>query len=229
MAENNGEYGRLSFYNMLAHIVYKNRMAEENVAVKNIWEKNNTVFLDLYFYRTKKSQVIDGAFIHDLLDLTTEKYYGSAEEFISDFWSIRRLEENVSTTAAERSGSGVRYLDEIRDDLVILTFMAKCNMNFTEIKTKTICDYINASKPETAVLSSQYVSSYLRDLNPDEDSFYQAIENLQAKTPEQAENIFREAVKISASDGAVHYNERIYLAELLQALREYGLDVDVEI
>ena len=49
----------LDFYNMLVHIVFKNRVSEENVAVKNAWEKNGTLFFDLYFYRAKRGKLLD--------------------------------------------------------------------------------------------------------------------------------------------------------------------------
>lgn len=227
MAETNEAYCRLSFYNMLAHIVYKNRMVEENVAVKNIWKKDNTVFLDLYFYRAKKSQVIDGAFIHDIYDLTTEKYYRNAQEFIEDFLKERELEQINREEKTEAITIDLRHLEDIKDDLIILTFMAKCNSNFTDIKTKTIKSFINKLKPKSEALSDQYVSTYLKGLCPNEDDFFEALGNLKSKSPEEAEAIAVEAVKISASDGAIHYNERIYLAELLQTLREHGLEPDV--
>ena len=43
----------LDFYNMLVHIVFKNRVSEENVAVKNAWEKNGTLFLTCIFTARK--------------------------------------------------------------------------------------------------------------------------------------------------------------------------------
>lgn len=227
MSDTNETSCRLSFYNMLAHIVYKNRMVEENVAVKNLWKKEDTVFLDLYFYRAKKSQVIDGAFIHDIYDLTTEKYYKNADEFIADFMQERELGDAVKEEKPESLNINIRHLEDIKDDLIILTFMAKCNANFTDIKTKTIKSFINKLKPQSAALSEQYISTYLKGLCPNEDDFFEALGNLKSKTPEEAEAIAVEAVKISASDGAIHYNERIYLAELLQTLREHGLEFDV--
>lgn len=227
MSDTNQTSCRLSFYNMLAHIVYKNRMVEENVAVKNLWKKEDTVFLDLYFYRAKKSQVIDGAFIHDIYDLTTEKYYKNADEFIADFMQERELGDAVKEEKPESLNINIRHLEDIKDDLIILTFMAKCNANFTDIKTKTIKGFINKLKPQSAALSEQYISTYLKGLCPNEDDFFEALGNLKSKTPEEAEAIAAEAVKISASDGAIHYNERIYLAELLQTLREHGLEFDV--
>ena len=55
MTEENGLSCPLRFYNMLVHLRTGSRPAEENVAVKNIWQKDNLVFMDLYFYRSKKS------------------------------------------------------------------------------------------------------------------------------------------------------------------------------
>ena len=81
----------LDFYNMLVHIVFKNRVSEENVAVKNAWEKNGTLFFDLYFYRAKKGKLLDAALVRDLYDLNTEKYYYSAQNFYQDFLQSRRL------------------------------------------------------------------------------------------------------------------------------------------
>ena len=72
MTEENGLSCPLRFYNMLVHLRTGSRPAEENVAVKNIWQKDNLVFMDLYFYRSKKSQVIDSVYVKDIFDLSTE-------------------------------------------------------------------------------------------------------------------------------------------------------------
>lgn len=214
----------VSFYNMLAHIVYQNKLIEENVAVKNVWKKDNITFFDLYFYRNKKSQVIDGVYIHDLFDLTTEKFYRNSALFLEDFYAEP---QNNEVEEEPCSDINFRHMEEIRDDLIILTFMAKCNLNFTTIKTKEIHDFINIHKPKACALSEQYISSYLKSLNPNEDDFYKALDNLKTKTPEEATDIMQEAVKISVSDGAIHYQEKLYLAEILQTLRNYGLEPDV--
>ena len=109
-----------SFYNMLAHIVHQNKLVEENVAVKNVWKKNDIVFFDLYFYRKKKSQVIDSVYVHDLLDLTTEKYYRDAKAFLEDYSLLKNKKENRQP---EEHNADFRHLEEIRDDLIILTLV----------------------------------------------------------------------------------------------------------
>lgn len=223
------DFCNLDFYNMLVHIVFKNRVSEENVAVKNAWEKNGTLFFDFYFYRAKKGKLIDAALVRDLYDLNTEKYYYSAQNFYQEFLQSRE----IAAAHADKKPKAnpivvdVKQLESIKDDLIILTFMAKCNSSFTEIKIKTIRNYITRLRPETKTLSEQYINAYLKDLNPDEDDFYLSLINIKTKTPEEATALAAEAFKVSASDGAVMYNERIYLAELLQALREYGLEPDI--
>ena len=189
----------------------------------------NMLFFDLYFYRAKKGKLIDAALVRDLYDLNTEKYYYSAQNFYQEFLQSRE----IAAAQADKKPKAnpivvdVKQLESIKDDLIILTFMAKCNSSFTEIKIKTIRNYITRLRPETKTLSEQYINAYLKDLNPDEDDFYLSLINIKTKTPEEATALATEAFKVSASDGAVMYNERIYLAELLQALREYGLEPDI--
>lgn len=43
----------LDFYNMLVHIVFKNRVSEENVAVKNAWEKTVSCFRPVFSARKR--------------------------------------------------------------------------------------------------------------------------------------------------------------------------------
>ena len=62
----------VKFYNMMLHLIKNNKIYEENVAVKNVWEKDGNTFLDIYFYRRRKSYIFDSVFVHDIYDRTTE-------------------------------------------------------------------------------------------------------------------------------------------------------------
>lgn len=218
----------LDFYNMLVHIVFKNRVSEENVAVKNAWEKTVRCFSTCILPR-EKGKLLDAALVRDLYDLNTEKYYYSAQNFYQDFLQSRRLAAEQAEEIKKPSPVviDVKQLEAVRDDLIILIFLAKCNANFTDIKTRAIREYVTRVRPQSQALSEQYVNSYLKSLNPDEEDFYRSLNNLKAKTPEEAAALAVDAFKVSAADGAVLYNERLYLAELLQTLREYGLEPDV--
>lgn len=222
----------LRFYNLLVHIVSNNKLAEENAALKNIWNKEGNIMLDLYFYRLKMSKVIDGAYVHDILDLTTEKYYSGCKELLSDY--NKYLLQKQEKTAAAANAPKVRayqydfkHLDDIKDDIIVLVFISCCTDYYSEIKKKTIRAYITKIHPDVKNMSSQYIDAYLEEINPNEADFYKALENLSHKTPEEAESLVREAVKICISDGVMAYNEKILIAELLQILREQGLEPDV--
>lgn len=228
-----GETGHLScplhFYNMLVHLIANGKTREENVAVKNIWQKDNLVFLDLYFYRTKRSQVIDSVYIKDFLDMSNEKFYASAELFIADYCDyLSRQGMEACSGDAGKQDSDFKLLAPIKDNLIILTFMAKCTDKFNQIKNQALRDYIMHRLPQTQILSDQYISSYLKALTPNEQDFLAAVKKLNTQTPEDVEDLIREALKISASDGIISYTERLYLAEIIQTLREYGIEPDIE-
>ncbi len=229
MNENSALSCPLHFYNMLVHLIAGRKIREENVAVKNIWQKDNLVFLDLYFYRTKRSQVIDSVYIKDFLDLSNEKFYASAELFITDYCNyLSHQGMTANQNKADVPAFDFKHLLPIKDNLIILTFLAKCTDKFNKIKNHVIRDYILRRLPQTKMLSDQYISSYLKGLSPDEADFLAAVDKLNTQSPEEVEDLIREALKISASDGFISYTERLYLAEIIQTLREYGIEPDIE-
>lgn len=219
----------MRFYNMLVHLTSPgHKIIEENVAVKNIWQKNSLVFLDLYFYRTKKSHIVDSVYLRDIADLTNEKVYTSAKDFIKDYCAYTAMIEKEEDEEEPSQFFDFRYLEKIKDNLIILTFIAKCTADFNQVKLASIRTYINKKLPHTKTLSEQYLNNYMAELKPDENSFFSAIEALKSKTPEEVEELIKEALKISAADGSLSYQERYYIAEIVQALREYGIEPDID-
>lgn len=219
----------MRFYNMLVHLTSPgHKVIEENVAVKNIWQKNSLVFLDLYFYRTKKSHIVDSVYLRDIADLTNEKVYSSAEDFIKDYCAYTAMVEEEEKKEDITQSFDFRHLEKIKDNLIILTFIAKCTADFNQVKLASIRKYINKKLPQTKALSEQYLNNYMEELKPTENNFFKAIESLKAQTPEEIENLITEALKISSADGALSYQERYYIAEIIQALREYGIEPDIE-
>lgn len=218
----------IAFYNLLVHIVNNDKLVEENVALKNIWGQEGNIMLSLYFYRTKTSQVIDASFIHDTFDLNTEKYYTRCKDLMEDYLNHQtQQEKTVQTIKEEVPSLDFKHLGNIKDDLILLVFIAKCIDYFSDIKKKTIYEYIKARQPLIKNLSLQYIDTYLKALNPTVEEFYEALDNIKLKSPDQAEALAREIVKICVSDGIMAYNEKIYIAEVLQTLREHGVEPDV--
>ena len=218
----------IAFYNLIVHLVNNDTLTEENVALKNIWGREGNIMLSLYFYRTKTSRVIDASYVHDIMDMTTEKYYTRCQDLLRDFAAYRDSLAAGADAAAEDDAPVLdfKHLEEIRDDIIILIYIAKCIDYFSEMKKRTIFDYIK-KHADVENLSSQYIETYLVGLKPDIEEFYQALDNIRHKTPEAAEDLAREVVKICVSDGIMAYNEKIYIAEILQTLREHGLNPDV--
>ena len=85
---------------MIVHLIQNNRLFEEKAAVKKVWQKDGLTFLDIYFYRNQKSYVFDSCFIHDLVDLTTEKFYKNVKDFIQDYYQEESQTAKISSNIA---------------------------------------------------------------------------------------------------------------------------------
>lgn len=214
------------FYNLLVHIVNNDRLVEENAALKNIWGDQGNIMLNLYFYRTKTSHVIDAAYVHDIFDLTTEKYYTRSQDLLDDYIK-HRAEKLKVDPRSEKKNMDFKHLESLRDDLIILLYVSQCSEYFSDIKKKTIHQYIKSHHTQPKNLSAQYIETYLNGIKPTIEEFYQALDNLKHKTPEEAEDLAQEVVKVCISDGTIAYNEKVYIAEVLQTLREHGVEPDV--
>ena len=215
----------LRFYNMIIHLIQNNKLYEENAAIKKVWQKEGTTFFVIYFYRTRKSYVFDSAFIHDLLDLSNERYYKSPAAFVVDYGR----EETLEPPSEPEDGQLIdkKLFEPLEADLILMTFMANICDSFSPIKETIIYDYIIEKIPATENLSQQYVNAYLQGIKPAREDFYKALEAVSAKNPDEAEEMVKEIVKICLADGQLHYNEKLYLAEIFQTLREQGVEPEV--
>ena len=218
----------VKFYNMQVHLIQNNRIYEENAAVKNVWRKDGNIFLDLYFYRMRKSYIFDAVFIHDIIDLSTEKIYRKMDDFLSDFDFVANLEEKEQTTIKEvKIIPDNKIFEPIYSELIIMSFFANCCEHYSLLKEKIILDYIIRKLPPAQNLSRTYLDGYLNNLKPTHEDFYSAINKLNYQNPQQIEDMCFEVLKICLSDGRLHHNEKRYLADLLQILREVGVRIDL--
>ncbi|MBE6445618.1 MAG: hypothetical protein E7019_06200 [Alphaproteobacteria bacterium] len=214
----------LKFYNMQVHLIKNNRIYEENVAVKNIWKKDNNIFLDLYFYRKKKSYIFDAVFVHDIIDLSTEKVYRDMSYFLSDFENTK-TDDNKATVS--KSIVDNKIFETIESDLVILTFMASCCGNYTMLKEKIILDYMLSCAPQAQNLSHNYLDTYLSRIVPKSSDFYHALDQLDYSRPHYIENLCREVLKVCLADGRMHHKEKRWLSEMLYILRDAGIKINL--
>lgn len=208
----------LPFHNMKANILLDGKYQEEEIAVKNVWHKGVNVFFDLYIYNLSKPFIIDSLYVRELEDLSKSISYPSIKEFVDEFLNYKY--DKKSGFQGTKSDENVQTLQSLHNDIVVLVFIAKNDNNLSEVKIRSIEDYISKTKPETKSLTENYIRNYIINVNPSEEDFYKALDALGEKTPRNAVKLFMEAAKVSASDGYIGYNERVYLAEIMQSLRE---------
>lgn len=215
----------LKFYNMQVHLIKNNRIYEENIAVKNIWKKDNNIFLDLYFYRKKKSYIFDAVFVHDIIDLSTEQVYRDMSDFLIDF---ENASSDDSKIVVSKPIVDNKIFEPIEADLVILIFMASCCGHYTMLKEKIILDYVLSRVPQAQNLSHNYLDTYLSRITPQSSDFYHALDQLDYRRSHYIENLCREVLKVCLADGRMHHKEKRWLSEMLYIIREAGININLE-
>ncbi|MBE6453194.1 MAG: hypothetical protein E7012_06895 [Alphaproteobacteria bacterium] len=214
------------FYNMTVHLLHNNRIYEENVAIKDVLEKEGNIFLDIYFYNRQKSYIFDSAFIHDIYDISTEKLYRNIKDFIKDFYAEKTETKDASVAVAKNIHDN-KIIGHLKSELTILTFIANCCGYYSTLKEKIIIEYISAQSTQAQNLSKKYLETYIKTVNPDSKDFYEAFKNLDYKNPDKIDYLCQEALKVCVVDGRLHYTEKVYMAEMLQIIRAAGINVDL--
>ena len=211
------------FCNMDINLIKEGKIYSEKAAVRNIFKKDSGTFFDIYFYRLQKCFMVDIMFIHDVYDADTDKFYNDIKLFIADFYKEKgNLKTQNSKTASESNP-----FKDAQQDIIILLFVARSWGFDHKIKDKIICDYIKSNFSFAEDYSDQYLQQYVSNLSPASKDFYQALETLKSKTPKQAENLVKEVVKICKSSSQLHYTQRMYLAEIMQVLRNFGVNIAI--
>ena len=230
-----------TFSRLKANLLFKNTLREEDIAIRNVWKKGSNYYFDVLFYATRQTRVLDISYFHDIYDTETRHYYKDMQLFIKDF-EAHKSEQDTSRALStpdepaqqnrnwneDKAASHYQYLNEIRNEAIILKFFAKLNPNLADVKQRVIIDYIKDAQPATANFSRQYIEAFVETLPYGNDDFYDSLDKLEHTNEEHIEHLVYEAAKISAADGAIHYEEKRFLAELLQSLREHGLEPDIE-
>ena len=209
------------FYNMQVNIIQNGRIYAEQVAIQNVWKKEDNVFFDIYFHRLKKSFVFDAVFIHDILDISRDKSYTDINKFVDDFYALANELNEKDKCHLPKKEKGI--LSPLKTDITLLKFMAEISSDKSDIKTKIICDYIEQNLEAGKNMSRSYLLSHISLISCEIEDFYNALKCIKAKTPQQAIRLLKEIIKICLSDGNLHYTERMYLADIIQTLRINGL------
>lgn len=215
--------GNDKFYNMQVYLLKSGKLYAEDVAIRNIWEKDDGTFFDIYVHRLKKSFVFDAVFIREIIDLNNNVKYPSIEHFINDYKnSSDEIKEDICPKPIKSENS---ILSRIRNDLILLVFMSDAWGKDGKIKDKIIYDYIVNELAAAKNFSKHFLANYVSKLQPESEDFYEALKSVKSKSPKQAERLLREIVKICRVDGQMHYKERMYLADVIYTLRECGLKI----
>ena len=210
----------LKYNNMTVRLINKGRLFNKNVAIKNVFHKENDIYFELYFYKTNRLLILNSLNICDLLDLDSDRYYKSVKEFYDEYHQVD--EDQIGNINLGTN----KLLSNLELDIVILMFLAKKCGECTKLKSNLIEEYIFSLIDFSNADRLRYVQGVLLEINPTIANYYNQLNKINSKTPQELYKLLECALKVCRSDGALIYNEKLYLSEFMQALRNEGVNID---
>lgn len=215
------------FYNMRVNLIKNGALQTERVAILNVWQKDETIFLSMFSHRLHKTYVFESVFVHDIWDINREVGYVDMREFAKVFQE--ESQNDTGTPPAVVALKDKELLAPLKNDLVILLFMSQVLGQPNPLQSKIICEYIKKNYAKAQSLSESYLTRYVSHFKPGADDFYAALQTMKSKQPHQAQSLLHEAIKICLVDGYLHYLERVYLSDMIQTLRQAGLQLPADL
>ena len=220
------------FSNLTANILFDNVLHEENIAIRNIWQKGDNCYFNVYFYSSGKTKVLDTHYIYDIFDHDSNRYYKDINRFIRDY--VQRASQKPKTSPVLKDGGKIEKnylrLQSLYPEIVILSFFARLSSALSDVKFRVVIDFIRKHLPNGTELPISYIEAFLKSIELSDETFFDSLDKLSDAYPvAQLKDLAADAVKISAADGVIHYEEKLFLAELLQRLRLLEIIPDFEL
>jgi len=192
------------------------------VTIRKIWQKENEVFVEGFCHNNKKPVKLRASRMKKIIDLHTKETYVQPRKFL--------LGQVAVTPGSEVAGFSptAQAINRIRNELAILVFLAKIDKDFDVSESNIIIGYVRKRCSDLRYVPEE-VKSYIDKLSPDEDNFYDAMEEVLELGDDELKEFVETFVQVILADGVVDDEERIFLAEMLQIMEEEGIDIDIGI
>lgn len=211
------------FYNLNINLLQNGELTTEKAAVRSIWEKDGIYYLELYIYRVQRSFVYEANFVQGIYNETTEKMYTDINKFVADYKGEVFQPQEQRADLKSRIDNIRTILQPVWDEIMIMIFMARIDIDNHNLKEKVIYEYICRHAKGADSLSFPYVWRSLIDIKPETNDFYTALAHLKNRPQNIINDLYQTLQKICLSDGRLHYSERFYLAEMIQFFRLHNI------
>lgn len=204
-------------------IYYENKNGEvekRKVTIRRIWQRGQEIMVDGFCHEVKAPRIFLASRIQKIVDLKKKKVYAQPKKFL--LGEIAAVPSSGSMGVSSTS----QIIAKLRNELAALVFLAKVDDEFNPSEMKVIMEYTK-SRSGNLKYNFEELRDHLERLVPDEECFYEAMDEILNQPIDIITAFVESFVKLILSDGVVHDDEREFLGELLQILREEGIELDV--
>ena len=213
--EDHQEYNHLPFDSFIGlaigihYVDAKGKKSERRIRIKTLHEQSDgDILMKCHCFERGSARSFKFSRVKQIIDLQTGEVFNPLQFFKETFELAPTIEKKDETKEA---------LKQSRKALHIFVFVARCDGVYDEDEKALVLEYVEDSCSHLK-FDSKKVIRFINSLDPDEDTFFDAVDYLKSTNDNEQKRILSYIRRIVDSDGVIEKSEFNLLLDIDNAI-----------
>ena len=190
--------------------------------IRRVIKNKEEYFIDGLALDVNSPRLIRVSRISYIIEPATQKVYKDAYVFLQQVLGI-----NVDDAyLPEPMSDFAKAIEEVGNEITVLMYLVALDKKRSPEEREYVLDYVKARVPYLDY-DKQDMLDYVISLAPDDDSFSMAFHRVLKKGKISVEPLLQGILNVITIDGIVHEKEKVFLARVIDWLKQDGYQIDV--
>lgn len=206
----------------LVEIEYMNKDGHpksDKITIRRLWQQGDDIIVDAFSHSKDAPRMYKEINIRKIIDTNSSEVYLQPKKFLLGQIAMIPGEEIAGFSGTAQAINRLRY------ELSALIFLANVDGAFDDSEKALVKKYVKAKNTDVQI-NEEKLDAYIDRLYPDEDNFFEAIDNILSQKSDQIGEFMEFFTQLILADGVVDDSEKEFLAELVGILQEEGIEIN---
>lgn len=194
----------------------------DRITIRRLWKQGEDIIIDAFSHSKNAPRMYKEINIRKITDTNANEVYLQPKKFLLGQIAMIPGEEIAGFSGTAQAINRLRY------ELSALIFLANVDGAFHDSEKALVKKYVRAKNNDLQI-NEEKLDAYINRLYPDEDNFFEAIDNILSQKTTQIGEFMELFTQLILVDGVVNDSEKEFLAELIGILQEEGIEINASI
>ena len=190
--------------------------------IRRVIKNKDEYFIDGLALDINAPRLIRVSSISYIIDPVSQKVHKDAYVFLQEVLGI-----NVDDAyLPEPMSDFAKAIEETGNEITVLMYLIAIDKDRAVSEREYVLEYVKARVPYLSYDREQ-MRDYIISLAPDDDSFSMAFHRVLKRGKMVVEPLLQGILNVITIDGAIHEKEKVFLARVIEWLKQDGYHIDV--